>query len=82
MSCSLKDRYYCSLKVEAKDDINTCDYQTKFCSGLDVHGLNTRNRKQLYLPNSNLSAFQKGTMFTAIKLFNRLPITIQSLKRG
>ena len=56
------------------------DNQTKFCSGLDVHGLNTRNRKQLYLPNSNLSAFQKGAMFTAIKLFNRLPITIQSLK--
>jgi hypothetical protein len=25
------------------------DNQTKFCSGLDVHGLNTRNRKQLYL---------------------------------
>jgi hypothetical protein len=28
----------------------------------------------------NLSAFEKGTMFTAIKLFNRLPKTIQSLK--
>jgi hypothetical protein len=55
------------------------DNQTKFCSGLDVHGLNTRNRNQLHLPNSNLSAFQKGTMFTAIKLLNRLPITIQSL---
>jgi hypothetical protein len=42
--------------------------------------MNTRNRKQLYLPNSNLSAFQKGTMFIAIKLLNSLAITIQSLK--
>jgi hypothetical protein len=56
------------------------DSQTKFCSGLDVHGLNTRNQKQLYLPNSNLSAFQNGTILTAIKLFNRFPIIIQYLK--
>jgi hypothetical protein len=39
----------------------SCDYilslmlfvigsQTKFCSGSDFHGLNTRNREQLYLP--------------------------------
>jgi hypothetical protein len=32
------------------------------------------------VPNVNLSAFQKGTMFTAIELFNRLPKTIQSFK--
>jgi hypothetical protein len=56
------------------------DNQTKFCSGLDIHGLNTRNREQLYLPNSNLSVFQKGTTLTTIKLFNRLPKPIQSLK--
>jgi hypothetical protein len=57
------------------------DKQTKFCSSLDIHGLNTRNREQLYLPNLNLSVFQKGTRLTAIKLFNRLPKTIQSLKK-
>jgi hypothetical protein len=56
------------------------DNQTKFCSGSDVHGLNTRNREQLYLPNANLSVFQKGSVFVAIKLFNRLPKIIQSLK--
>jgi hypothetical protein len=47
------------------------DNQTKFCSGLDVYGCNTWNQKQLYVPNANLSA---------IKLFNRLPKTIQSFK--
>jgi hypothetical protein len=56
------------------------DNQTKFCSGSDFHGLNTRNHEQLYLPNSNLSVFHKGSMFAAIKLFNRLPKRIQSLK--
>jgi hypothetical protein len=35
---------------------------------------------QLYLPNINLSAFRKGSMFSAIKLFNRLPKIIQSIK--
>jgi hypothetical protein len=56
------------------------DNQTKFCSSLDIHGLNTKNQKQPYLPNSNLSSFQKGALFTAVKLFNRFPITIQSPK--
>jgi hypothetical protein len=31
------------------------DNQTKFCSVSDFHGLNTRNREQLCLPNANLS---------------------------
>jgi hypothetical protein len=57
------------------------DNQNNFCSGLEVHGLNIRSRNQLYLPISNLSAFQKGTIFTGIKLFNRLPMTIQSLRK-
>jgi hypothetical protein len=43
--------------------MSVIDNQTKFCSGLDVHGLNTRNRKRLYLPHSNLSVFQKGTYY-------------------
>jgi hypothetical protein len=57
------------------------DNQNKFCSVLEVHGLNTRNKNQLYLPTSNLSFFQKGTMFTGTRLFNRLPRTIQSRRK-
>jgi hypothetical protein len=53
------------------------DNQTKFSY---LHGCHTINRKQLHVPNANFSAFQKVTMFTAIKLLNRLPKTIQSLK--
>jgi hypothetical protein len=57
------------------------DNQNNFCLGLEVHGLNIRSQNQLYLPISNLSVFQKGTMFTGIGLFNRLPMTIQSLRK-
>jgi hypothetical protein len=56
------------------------DYQSNFRLGLEVHGLNTRIKNQLYLPTSNLSAFQKGTKFTGIRLFNSFPGTIQILK--
>jgi hypothetical protein len=56
------------------------DNQNNFCSGLEVHGLNTRSKNQLCLSTSNLSVFQKGTTFSGIKLFNSLPGTIQSLR--
>jgi hypothetical protein len=56
------------------------DNHNNFLSGLEVHKLNTRNKNLLYLPISNLSAFQKGTTFSGIKLFNSLPSTIQSLR--
>jgi hypothetical protein len=55
------------------------DNQNNFHSGLEVHGLNTRSKNQLYLPTSNLSVFQKGTTFSGISFFNSLPGTIQSL---
>jgi hypothetical protein len=56
------------------------DSHNDFRSGLQVHGLNIRNKNQLCLPIFNLSAFQKGTTFSGIKLFNSLPSTIQSLR--
>jgi hypothetical protein len=56
------------------------DNQNNFRSGLEVHGLNTRSKNQLYLPTTNLSVFQKGAAFSGIRLFNSLPGTIQSLR--
>jgi hypothetical protein len=47
-----------------------CDNQNKFFSGLEVHGLNATIKNQIYLTTSNLSVFQKGTMFTGTRLFN------------
>jgi hypothetical protein len=56
------------------------DNQDNFHSGVEVHGLHTRRKNQVYLPTSNLSVFQKGTTFSGIRLFNSLPGTIQSLR--
>jgi hypothetical protein len=56
------------------------DNQNNFCSGLEVYGINTRSKNQLYLPVSNLAVFQKGTTFSGIRLFNSLPGTIESLR--
>jgi hypothetical protein len=56
------------------------DNQNNFRSGLEVHGLNTRNRNQLYLPTSNLSVIQKCTTYSGIRLFNSLPGFIQNLR--
>jgi hypothetical protein len=57
-----------------------CDNQN-VCFGLEVHDLNTRSRNQLYLPTSNFAVFQKDTVFAGIRLFNKLPTTIQSLRK-
>jgi hypothetical protein len=56
--------------------------QNRFCSGLEVHGLNIRSQNQIYLPVPNLSVFQNGTMCTGVRLFNTLPMAIQNLRKG
>jgi hypothetical protein len=57
------------------------DNQNNFCSDSEVHGLNTRRKNQFYIPTANLSVFLKGTMFTGIRLINRVPKIIQSLRK-
>jgi hypothetical protein len=39
----------------------------------DMHNINTRNNLDFYYPQTRLSVYQKGTHYTGIKLFNRLP---------
>jgi hypothetical protein len=51
----------------------------KFQGNTDVHILNTRRKYDLYIPNTNLTQYQKGAYYTGIKLFNNLPCTIKSL---
>jgi hypothetical protein len=50
-----------------------------FKRNTDVHNLNTRRKHDLYVPNTNLTKYQKGAYYTGIKLFNNLPPTIKSL---
>jgi hypothetical protein len=54
--------------------------QNKFQTSLTVHGRNTRNRNQFYLPSSSISCFQKGVFYLGIRIFNSLPENISSLR--
>jgi hypothetical protein len=46
----------------------------------EVHGLYTRSKDQLFIPNTNLTSVQKGITCSGIKIYNSLPSNILSLK--
>jgi len=52
--------------------------QKTFQTILSVHGVDTRNKNQLYLPISSLLCLQKGVSYSAMKIFNRLPNNIKN----
>jgi hypothetical protein len=45
-----------------------------------VHGLDIRNKNQLYLPIVHLSCFQKGVTSCALKIFSNLPNNTKNLR--
>jgi hypothetical protein len=51
-----------------------------FQTNLTVHGLNRRNKTQLRRPIANLSCFQKGISYAAVKICNSLPSSISNLR--
>jgi hypothetical protein len=44
-----------------------------FHSNSTVHGINTRYMNQLHKPSVRLSAIQRGTTHSAVKIFSTLP---------
>jgi hypothetical protein len=38
------------------------------------HNLGTRQKNNLYLPQANLTIYQKGAYYSGIKMFNNLPL--------
>jgi hypothetical protein len=48
---------------------NMANYMCNFT----VHGINTRNKLQLYKSASNLTLYQRGVYFMSIKVFSKLP---------
>jgi hypothetical protein len=44
-----------------------------YTCNVTVHGINTRNKLQLYKPASNLALYQRGVYFMNIKVFSKLP---------
>jgi hypothetical protein len=54
--------------------------QDSFHTNSSVHSNNTRNNHQLHILIANLSCFQNGAFYSAIKIFNSLPQSIINLK--
>jgi len=44
-----------------------------------THNLDTRQRNDIYLPQANLSTYQKGAHYSEIKFFNNLPFKIKNV---
>jgi hypothetical protein len=54
--------------------------QQVFLTSAHVHGLDTRNKNQSYLPALSLTCVQKGVLYSVIKIFNSLPNNILNYK--
>jgi hypothetical protein len=52
--------------------------KTLFPSNIDSHSIDTRQGQNLYLPQANLTIYQKGAYYVGIKVFNKLPIEIKN----
>jgi len=50
-----------------------------FLSNNKNNNLDTRQRNNLYLPQANLTIYQKGAYYSGIKIFNNLPLEIKNV---
>jgi hypothetical protein len=50
-----------------------------FMTNNENHNLDTRQRNNLYLPQANLTIYQKGAYYSGIKIFNNLPLEIKNI---
>ena len=50
-----------------------------FLTNTENHNTDTRQRNNLYLPQANLTIYQKGAYFSGIKIFNNLPFEIKNV---
>jgi len=50
-----------------------------FLTNNENHNLDNRQRNNLYLPQANLTIYQKGACYLGIKIFNNLPLEIKNV---
>ena len=50
-----------------------------FKPNTDIHTINTRNKSNLFLPQTRLTKCQKGVYFAGVKIFNHLPENVKKL---
>lgn len=49
-----------------------------FLENNENHNFDTRQRKNLHLPQTNLTIYQKGAYYSGIKIYNKLPLEIKN----
>jgi hypothetical protein len=72
----LKSQYILSLLLFVVDN---GDY---FKVNSVIHNINTRIKSNLHRPITNLSAHQKGTYYSRIRVFNSLPSQVKNLSHN
>jgi len=50
-----------------------------FLTNNETHNLDTRQRYNLYLPQANLTIYQKAAYYSGIKIFNTLRLEIKNV---
>jgi hypothetical protein len=50
-----------------------------FITSIQSHNLETSQSNNLYIPQANLSIYQKGAYYSGIKIFNKLPSNIKNV---
>ena len=53
--------------------------KNSFLTNSENHNIDTRQRNNLYLPQANLTIYQKGAHYSGIKIFNTLPLEIKTV---
>jgi hypothetical protein len=53
--------------------------KNSFLTNKENHNLDTRQRNNLYLPQANLTGYQKGAYYSGIKIFNNLRLEIKNV---
>ena len=72
----LQSQYILSLLVFVVDNGNY------FKANSEIHNINTRTKQNLHRPICNLSAHQKGTYYSGIRVFSSLPSQVKDLPRN
>jgi len=50
-----------------------------FSRNTENHNIDTRQRNNSYLPQANITIYQKGAYYSGIKIFNNLPLEIKNV---
>ena len=80
---SQKAEGFIATPVRISNETNTIKIVISVCLSLCQSNqslfIHTRQRNNFYLPQANLTIYQKGAYYSGIKIFNNLPLEIKNV---